>query len=516
MNSIRFDMSSHTYSREETEAYVEHINSVLGHDPHLKSLMPIDPSGRDLFAKCADGRLLCKLINNAVPDTIDERVVNMKDKLNQYQAAENHNLAINSAKAIGCSIVNIGATDLSEQRETLVLGMVWQIIRIGLMSDINLSEHPELYRLLEEGEDLKDFLKLPPEKILLRWVNFHLKNSGSDKRINNFGKDIQDSEAYTLLLNQLAPKDCDKSPLNEKDMTKRAEGVLKNASKIDCDKFVKPRDIVSGNPKLNLAFVAHLFNKMPGLEPLKEEEIKNLEFPEGGSREARAFALWINSLGIDPYVNNLFDDLRNGLIILKIEDKLSPGIVDWKVVNQREPLHRIKCVENTNLAVGIGKNEPFKFSLVGIGGVDISNGNETLTLALVWQLMRMHVLTVLKEVGGGAPVSEDAMISWSNNLVKSSGKSTTMANFKDSSLKNSLFFLDLLNAIRPGCVDPSVVIDGATSDEDLMKNAKYSISMARKLGATIFLLPEDIVEVKPKMILTFIGSLMAVGKKEGK
>jgi len=49
-----------------------------------------------------------------------------------------------------------------------------------------------------------------------------------------------------------------------------------------------------------------------------------------------------------------------------------------------------------------------------------------------------------------------------------------------------------------------------------MANAKYAISMARKLGATIFLLPEDIVEVKNKMILTFIGSLMAVGKKEGK
>lgn len=41
-------------------------------------------------------------------------------------------------------------------------------------------------------------------------------------------------------------------------------------------------------------------------------------------------------------------------------------------------------------------------------------------------------------------------------------------------------------------------------------NAKYAISVARKLGATIFLLPEDIVEVKPRMILTFIGSLMAL------
>jgi hypothetical protein len=31
-------------------------------------------------------------------------------------------------------------------------------------------------------------------------------------------------------------------------------------------------------------------------------------------------------------------------------------------------------------------------------------------------------------------------------------------------------------------------------------NAKYAISIARKLGATIFVLPEDIVEVKSKMV----------------
>jgi plastin-1 len=392
--------------------------------------------------------------------------------------------------------------------------MVWQIIRIGLMSDISLTSHPELYRLLEEGEDLKDFLKLPPEKILIRWVNYHLKNAGSDRRINNFGKDISDSEVYTLLLNQLSPL-CDKNPLGEKNLEKRAEGVLKNAAKIDCAKFVKPRDIVAGNPKLNLAFVANLFNTLPGLEPLKEEEMKNLEFPEGGSREARAFTLWINSLGIDPLVNNLFEDLKNGLVLLKIEDKLNPGCVDWKRVNQREPMHKIKCVENTNYAVDIGKSDQMKFSLVGIGGVDITDGSQTLTLALVWQLMRHHVLAVLKEVGGGAPVTEDAMVTWSNNLVKAHGRSTTMSNFKDPSLKDSLFFLDLLDAIRPGCVDQSLIIRSGSA-EDNLKNAKLAISMARKLGATIFLLPEDIVEVKPKMILTFIGSLMAVGKKEGK
>ena len=48
------------------------------------------------------------------------------------------------------------------------------------------------------------------------------------------------------------------------------------------------------------------------------------------------------------------------------------------------------------------------------------------------------------------------------------------------------------------------------SEEDAKSNAKYAISVARKIGASIFLLPEDIFTVQPKMLLTFIGTIMAI------
>lgn len=35
--------------------------------------------------------------------------------------------------------------------------------------------------------------------------------------------------------------------------------------------------------------------------------------------------------------------------------------------------------------------------------------------------------------------------------------------------------------------------------------AKLAISIARKLGALIFLTPEDIVELRAKLIMTFVG-----------
>jgi len=290
--------------------------------------------------------------------------------------------------------------------------------------------------------------------------------------------------------------------------------VLQNADKLGCRKFLKPRDIVAGNPKLNLAFVANLFNTHPGLEPLTEAEKSKLEewlFASEGTREARAFALWMNSLGIDPFVHNLFTDLRDGLVILKVMDKVHPGSVDWSKVNTKEPLNKFKKVENCNYAVDLGKKDPFKFSLVGIGGTDIYDGNKTLTLAIVWQLMRFHVVSILKGLSAkqGGQVSDQDIIKWANDTVKGHGKHSKMDSFQDSSLKTGIFFIDLLDSVKPGTIDSTLVTD-ASNDKDATQNAKYAISIARKIGATIFLLPEDIVEVKPKMILTFVGSIMAV------
>ena len=41
-----------------------------------------------------------------------------------------------------------------------------------------------------------------------------------------------------------------------------------------------------------------------------------------------------------------------------------------------------------------------------------------------------------------------------------------------------------------------------------MSNAKYAITMARRIGAPVYALPEDLVEVKYKMVMTVYASLM--------
>nr|XP_009486916.1 PREDICTED: plastin-3 isoform X3 [Pelecanus crispus] len=512
--------TQHSYSEEEKYAFVNWINKALENDPDCRHVIPMNPNTDDLFKAVGDGIVLCKMINLSVPDTIDERAINKK-KLTPFIIQENLNLALNSASAIGCHVVNIGAEDLREGKPHLVLGLLWQIIKIGLFADIELSRNEALAALLRDGENLEDLMKLSPEELLLRWANFHLENAGWHK-INNFSSDIKDSRAYFHLLNQIAPKgqkegepqiDINMSGFNEKDDLQRAEYMLQQADRLGCRQFVTPADVVSGNPKLNLAFVANLFNKYPALTKPENQDI-DWTLLEGETREERTFRNWMNSLGVNPHVNHLYGDLQDALVILQLYEKIKVP-VDWNKVN-KPPYPKLganmKKLENCNYAVDLGKH-PAKFSLVGIGGQDLNDGNPTLTLALVWQLMRRYTLNVLEDLGDGQKANDDIIVSWVNQTLKEAGKSTSIQNFKDKTISTSLAVVDLIDAIQPGCINYDLVKTGHLSEDDKQNNAKYAVSMARRIGARVYALPEDLVEVKPKMVMTVFACLMGRGMK---
>ncbi|EIM87692.1 uncharacterized protein STEHIDRAFT_55979 [Stereum hirsutum FP-91666 SS1] len=541
---------SHTINEDERREFTNHINGILEDDPDVGERIPIPTDTMQLFDECRDGLILCKLINDSVPDTIDMRVLNKptaRKPLNAFKITENNNIVISSTKAIGCSVVNIGPSDIAEGTEHLILGLIWQIIRKGLLSQIDIKLHPELYRLCEEGETIEDLLRLTPDQILLRWFNYHLKQAGWPRRVNNFSKDVKDGENYTVLLNQLKPDECSRAPLQTRDLHQRAEEVLQNAAAIGCRKYLTPSSLVAGNPRLNLAFVANLFNTHPGLAPLDEQEAKDYgvveDFDAEGEREARVFTLWLNSLGVDPAVFNLFENLKDGLILLQAFDKIAPGSVIWRRVSKpkggvtspvrqsfdgdeeeeeigvtpnQSNLSRFKQVENTNYAVELGKNSGMH--LVGIQGADIVDGSKTLVLGLVWQLMRMSItktLTSLSKTGQGRPISDTEILKWANTTAqKAKPNVKPLRSFKDPSITTGLFFLDLLDAIQPGIVDPTMVInvDQNGDYEDRRQNAKLAISIARKMNALIFLVPEDIVDIRPRLILTFVGSLMSIAQ----
>lgn len=77
---------------------------------------------------------LSKIINHSCADTIDERAINKKN-LTVYTKHENLTLALNSSQAIGCNVINIDAHDLAKGKPHLVLGLLWQIIRVSITSN---------------------------------------------------------------------------------------------------------------------------------------------------------------------------------------------------------------------------------------------------------------------------------------------------------------------------------------------------------------------------------------------
>ncbi|XP_031381373.1 fimbrin-5 [Punica granatum] len=507
----------HAINVSEKSSYVAHINSYLAEDPFMKDFLPIDPSTNALFDLVKDGVLLCKLINVAVPGTIDDRAINTKRVLNPWERNENHTLCLNSAKAIGCTVVNIGTQDLVEARPHLVLGLISQIIKIQLLADLDLKKTPQLVELVDDSKDVEELMGLPPEKVLLKWMNFHLKKAGYEKEVTNFSSDVKSGEAYAYLLNALAPEHATPNTLDVKDPKKRANMVLEQAEKLDCKRYLTPNDIVEGSPNLNLAFVAQIFQHRNGLSV----DSKKISFAEmmtddtQTSREERCFRLWMNSLGIAHYVNHVFEDVRTGWVLLEVLDKIAPGSVNWKHATKPPIKMPFRKVENCNQVVKIGKE--LKFSLVNVAGNDIVQGNKKLILAFLWQLMRFTMLQLLKNLRShsqGKEITDSDILNWANNKVKKAGRTSQMDSFKDKNLSNGIFFLELLSSVEPRVVNWSLVTKGET-DEEKKLNATYIISVARKLGCSIFLLPEDIIEVNQKMILTLTASIMYWSLQQG-
>jgi len=512
MSEASSEGTTHSVRQEEKVAFSNFINhSNLSYDEDLKHLLPIDSNGNDLYDKVKDGILLCKLINQSCPETIDERAINKKN-LGLYNKIENLTLALSSSQSIGCNVINIDAHDLLKGKQHLVLGLLWQIIRIGLFNQITLEHCPGLVHLLKENEEMQELMQLSPEAILIRWVNYHLEKAGVNRRLSNFTSDIKDSIIYTHLLQQIQPEGTNLStePLFETNLNKRAELMLRQADILKCRSFVTPEDVVQGVYKLNVAFVANLFNNHPGLDLKGDEPLPEIENIQE-SREERSIRNWINSMGVQPYVNWLYSDLADGLIIFQLYDIIKKDVVDWKKVHKTFSRMKkfMEQLENCNYAVDLGKQ--LKFSLVGVAGKDIADGNTTLTLALVWQLMRAYTLSILTQLANGQDgkaIGEKEIVDWVNAKLKEAGKETSIRGFNDKSISTSLPIVDLLDAIKPGSINYSQMVE-ATTDEEKLANAKYAISMARKAGARIYALPDDIVEVKHKMVMTVFACIMS-------
>jgi len=280
----------HSFSVEERRSFAERINEMLSDDASLKGALPMDPNSNALFDVISHGLLLPRLVNKVEPNTVPENKIPKKAQLNAFELSGVHQAALEGATKIGCHIVNVGAEDLTKAVPHLILGVVWQIIRIDLLKQVKAKMDQMGAKMLAPGEDPSQYLNITPEQNLLRWFNYHLRRSGSTRQVSNFGPDIRDSECYILLLSQIAPTVCTRDGIADPDLLRRANFMLDQAAKLNCRKFVHPEDVVAGNPKLNLAFTAYLFAQNPGLQDVDAAERADAEAARRAAEAAAAAA----------------------------------------------------------------------------------------------------------------------------------------------------------------------------------------------------------------------------------
>ena len=467
--------------------------------------------------------------------------------------------------------VSSSALQLMESSQPeLVLDFVHQIVRLALLAPLDVAREPRLRFLaaVEPPIPSAAVSALTAEQLLDRWLRFTLP----DSRPHSLTEDLRDGRLLTALMDRLHPNtrpsaDADGAKGRSGSSPSPLDSALSRLEAAGVPHFHSAAALSGSHPRLQTLLLACVFGHAHGLPPLASSSgaalsssaastTAALHLSSGdaglsaeldeGSREERAFRMWMNSAGIEGvYVHSLVADCRDGLVLLRLIDWVERGSVDWKAV-ELQPTNKFKAVSNCNLALRLCK-ERLHASLVGIGGEDIHDGSQKLILAVIWQLVRYNAIKKLETirqhnraaseaggpVGGSRRLTDGDLLSWANAAVQAhphpdcSGRhACSLRSWRDAACTTALFLFNLLHTLNAAVVDWTQVAmgkEGMLSDVDptlglpiaeRLSNASYAISVARKLGAEAFLMPEDIVECKPKMILLFVGSCMQIQQEQ--
>ena len=95
------------------------------------------------------------------------------------------------------------------------------------------------------------------------------------------------------------------------------------------------------------------------------------------------------------------------------------------------------------------------------------------------------------------------LLAWCNEVCQ---PEVPLANFADPGFADGKVLIKMTSSIEPRIINWDLVTPGQT-DEEKEQNAKYAISIARKLGAIIFMVWDDIPRLNKKMLLIFTCSL---------
>lgn len=272
-------------------------------------------------------------------------------------------------------------------------------------------------------------------------------------------------------------------------------------------------------------------------------------------KAARVAKNWINSLDLRSRCNFIYSDLRDGIILLKILDRIQPAVVDWDKVVMPPYSKMIDASHNCCYFLEILECHGLGVRTNGtVRGHDIHTGQpKNLTLGIVIQLMRSYKLSLLyNAIGQGAgdgflPASENTIsapkspntrarqtksasiafdkfstnkadqevLNWVNSVIEDPEEH--ISSFNDSKLRlgNAFAFcLQRIAHLKGSDEKPESFASVRSTDDIFYENAQHLIGTARKFGALIYTLPEHICNVDSGMMRCLFVTLRILEKQE--
>jgi len=293
--------------REEFEAntqrVIQAVNKMFKDDPYLvtkRQLLPADNLEK-LFLACADGVLLCKLALMILPNGLSEKKINyeidtafLNERIKQrradpntrsvFQITQNYNLFTGCmAKVPECAGIILGSDDvLTCNFEVFVKALVI-LLKSVIINRVRINNHPNLVRFIQRGETVDSLTALGPEKLLIRWCNFHLLKAGSPLEVQNITTDLRDCSVLLTLFKQICnPEEVDMDAIVAAleippSRPERPIVVIDTVNRLGCAANVTTNELAYGEKLPMLTLLAAIFDRCPALDFPPEDETTQLE-----------------------------------------------------------------------------------------------------------------------------------------------------------------------------------------------------------------------------------------------
>ncbi|XP_053618605.1 dystonin isoform X43 [Plodia interpunctella] len=214
--------------------------------------------------------------------------------------------------------------------------------------------------------------------------------------------------------------------------------------------------------------------------------------------QKKTFTKWVNKhlVKVNRLVNDLFEDLRDGLNLISLLEVLS-----GEHLPRERGRMRFHMLQNVQMALDFLRYK--KIKLVNIRAEDIVDGNPKLTLGLIWTIILHFQISDI--VVGQEPnvTAREALLSWARrSTAKYPGVRVT--DFT-SSWRDGLAFNALIHRNRPDLIDWRNIRSRQVRER--LETAFHVVE--KEYGVTRLLDPEDVDTHEPdeKSLITYISSL---------